>query len=329
MRNPHRVIWQETSAAADRAAFADAVKYYLSLQPRQLPSRYFYDPVGSALFDAISRLPWYPVTRTETRLLATHARSILAPLDPLTTVIELGPGSGEKVGVLLGSGRRRQTPVTLHLVDVSAAALATAAHALSRLDSTTVVTHQAPYEVGLAEICSGRRPSGRTLVLFLGSNIGNFDPPGAAAFLRGIQSSLTAGGALLLGTDLVKSERELELAYDDPLGVTSAFNRNLLVRLNRELGGNFDLDRFTHRAIWNAGCSRVEMHLVCTRRQRVLVEAASLDFTMEAGESIWTESSYKYLPETAREMVVAEGFHVIEQWTDAEQGFALTLASRA
>lgn len=329
MREQPRIAGPEADAASEQAAFADAVKYYLSLQPRQLPSRYFYDAIGSALFEAICRLPWYAVTRTETRLLGLHARAILSPLEPLDTIIELGPGSGEKVGLLIESGRPPSTPFTLHLVDVSPAALASAAGALSRLDEIKIVAHRAPYEVGLAEIASGRRSSGRTLVLFLGSNIGNFDPPGAAAFLRGIHSSLMVGDALLLGTDLVKTERELLLAYDDPLGVTAAFNRNLLVRINRELGGDFDLDRFAHRATWNAGSSRVEMHLVCTRRQRVRVEAAGLDFTMKAGESIWTESSYKYRPDTARAMVTAEGFHVVEQWTDGDHGFALTLASQS
>jgi dimethylhistidine N-methyltransferase len=328
MREEPRIALPEADAASEQAAFADAVKYYLSLQPRQLPSRYLYDSIGSALFEAICRLPWYAVTRTENRLLGLHAGAILASLEPLPTIIELGPGSGEKLALLIESGRRRTTPLTLHLVDVSQAALELAAHRLSSLDETKIVLHRATYEIGLAEIASRRRRAGRALVVFLGSNIGNFDPPNAAAFLRGIHSSLTAGDALLLGTDLVKTERELVLAYDDPLGVTAAFNRNLLVRINRELGGDFDLDRFAHRATWNAGCSRVEMHLVCTRRQRVRVAASGLDFTIKPGESIWTESSYKYRPETARAMLVAEGFHVLDQWTDAENGFALTLASR-
>jgi uncharacterized SAM-dependent methyltransferase len=198
---------------------------------------------------------------------------------------------------------------------------------LSRLEATTVITHPARYEEGLARIASRPRAGGRALVLFLGSNIGNFDPPGAAAFLRGIRSSLTDGDALLLGTDLVKSEREIVLAYDDPLGVTAAFNRNLLVRINRELDGDFDLDAFTHRAVWNAEESRVEMHLVCIRPQRVTIRAARLDFTMEKGESIWTESSYKYRPDGARAMLERARLAVVEQWIDG--GFALTLAIRS
>jgi dimethylhistidine N-methyltransferase len=329
MREKHPLSGRATSTdlASERASFADDLGYYLTLQPRQLPSRYFYDALGSALFEAICQLPWYPVTRAEKGLLERYSSDIVGHLDPLSTLIELGSGSGEKLGLLIDAGRISQARLTVHLVDVSPTALAAAADALSRLDATTVIMHRAPYEEGLARIASRPRGGGRALVLFLGSNIGNFDPPGAAAFLRGIRSSLTAGDALLLGTDLVKSERELLLAYDDPLGVTAAFNRNLLVRINRELDGDFDLDGFAHRAIWNADQSRVEMHLVCRRTQHVTVRAAGFDFTMAEGESIWTESSYKYRPDDARAMLVRSGFEVVDQWIDG--GFALTLASRS
>jgi len=331
MREYHRLTGKVSPVdeASERQAFADAVRYYLSLQPRQLPSRYFYDALGSALFEAICLLPWYSVTRAETRLIGRHAREIVRHLDPLSTVIELGPGSGEKLALLVESGRARPTPLAVHLVDVSPTALESAAQVLSRLDATTVFTHQTHYEGGLAQIASGPRVPGRALVLFLGSNIGNFDPPGAAAFLGGIRSSLMHKDALLIGTDLVKSERELVLAYDDPLGVTAAFNRNLLVRLNRDLDGDFDLDAFSHRALWNPDASRMEMHLVSRRRQRVNIQAAGLAFALEEGESIWTESSYKYLPETVHEMLERAGFVVVEQWLDDEHGFALTLASRS
>ena len=165
--------------------------------------------------------------------------------------------------------------MTVHLVDVSPAALDKAtARARRAARSLTVVAHQATYEAGLSAIRRSADAAGRTLVVFLGSNIGNFDPPGADAFLRGVRAALGPGDALLLGTDLVKPEPELLLAYDDPLGVTAAFNRNLLVRVNRELGGDFDVKRFAHRAVWNAAASRVEMHLVSQRRQRVRVRAS-------------------------------------------------------
>ena len=181
--------------------------------------------------------------------------------------------------------------MSVHLVDVSGAALEAATRALTIHTDLVLSAHQATYEAGLAEVTREQRTTGRSLVLFLGSNIGNFDPPGADAFLRNIRAALTEGDAVLLGADLVKPERDLLLAYDDPLGVTAAFNRNLLVRANRELGADFDVDGFTHRALWNAAASRIEMHLVSARRQRVRVPAARLDITFEAGEPIWTESS--------------------------------------
>jgi len=165
---------------------------------------------------------------------------------------------------------------------------------------------------------------GRALVMFLGSNIGNFDPPGADAFLRGIRRAVGSGDGLLLGTDLVKPDVDLLLAYDDPLGVTAAFNRNLLVRVNRELGGDFDIHRFGHRAIWNAAESRVEMHLISLQRQRVRVQASEIDITFDRDEPIWTESSYKYRIADVSSMLDRAGFRVIGQWV--ENGFALTLA---
>ena len=169
------------------------------------------------------------------------------------------------------------------------------------------------------------RGAGRALTLFLGSNIGNFDPPGADAFLLGVRASLASGDTLLIGTDLVKPERELLLAYDDPLGVTAAFNRNLLVRINRELGADFDVSAFRHRALWNAAESRVEMHLVAARAQRVRIPGASLEVAFEEGETIWTESSYKYRPEQVVRMLERAGFRRVAQWMDEADGFALTL----
>ena len=300
------------------------VQYYLAQTPRQLPSRYFYDALGSALFEAICQLPWYRITRAEQRLLASHGREILERLEPLSTLVELGPGSGEKQAALITAGRSRGR-LTLHLVDVSAAALDLAYRTLSELENVDVVLHEATYETGLLELSAGPRAAGRLLTLFLGSNIGNFDPPGARAFLQHIRAALSPGDALLVGVDLVKPEDELLLAYDDPLGVTAAFNRNLLVRVNRELHADFDVEAFRHRALWNAAESRVEMHLVSTRRQRVRIPKASLDITFEDGETIWTESSYKYQPSGIVSALEATGFRRIEQWTDESDKFALTL----
>jgi L-histidine N-alpha-methyltransferase len=309
---------------SDVEQFASDVEYYLTLSPRQLPSRYFYDPLGSALFEAICHLPWYSVTRAEEKLLAKHGKRILSRLEPLSTLVELGPGRGEKLSMLLEAGRSHRH-LTLHLVDVSAAALATASYALGAHENLTIVTHQQTYEAGLEE-ATRERLSGRTLALFLGSNIGNFDPPGADEFLRDIRAALAAGDGLLLGADLVKPDQKLLRAYDDPLGVTAAFNRNLLVRINRELGGDFDIDAFVHRAVWDREHSRVEMHLVSRRHQRVRVTDAALDFTLEDGETIWTESSYKYHPSGVLQLLERAGFAPVEHWVEESDGFALMLA---
>jgi len=327
------MIFKTADLAATTAQFASDVHYYLSLSPRQLPSRYFYDDLGSALFDAICRLPWYEVTRAERRLLANYGRQILARVPSLTTIIELGPGNGEKLGVLVNAGRAGTPHFDLRLVDISPSALELSSQLLSALPNVDVATYEAEYEAGLAAAAAETR-SGRALALFLGSNIGNFDRPGAASFLREIRASLMLGDMLLLGVDLVKPERDLLLAYDDPLGVTAAFNRNLLVRINRELGGTFNVDRFAHCALWSEGYSRVEMHLVSRGRQRVSIgKGAELtgatEFVLEDGETIWTESSYKYTPRQIETLLEDAGFRAVEQWIDQPGAFALTLVETA
>ncbi len=305
-----------------RTDFVSDVAEYLQRTPRQLPSRYFYDALGSALFDAICRLPWYRVTRAETALLARHARELLELLPRPLNITELGCGNGEKLAVLLEKGAERLRRV--HLIDISGAALLSARARLAALPAMPVTTFQGTYEQGLARLAT-HRGHGAWLVLFLGSNIGNFDPPAAHDMLRRIRGSLVEGDALLLGTDLVKSPRELQLAYDDPLQVTAAFNRNLLRRINDELGGTFDLDSFSHRALWNRKESRIEMHLVSTREQLVRISAADLDIEFKKDEWIWTESSYKYEPEQVLAEGRRAGFQGGEQWIDKDARFALTL----
>jgi dimethylhistidine N-methyltransferase len=310
------------AARAVRAQFALDVQYYLTQEPRQLPSRYLYDTLGSALFEAICHLPWYGLTRAETEMLGEHARSIFAGLPRLTTIVELGPGSGDKLRTLVEAGCSNAARLDIRLVDISASALEMAERAVGRLGPARVTTYEASYESGL-EQALGDVDAGRALVMFLGSNIGNFDPPSAAAFVRDIRGLVGPGDAFLVGADLVKPEPELLRAYDDPLGVTAAFNRNLLVRINQELGADFDIDRFEHRAIWNAAESRIEMHLVSRCRQRVGVAAARLDFTIDDGESIWTESSYKYTPSSILELLEDAGFRRVDQWIG--NGFSLNL----
>lgn len=331
MRTDHAEAAARSIATSPPAAedFAADVRTYLTCSPRQLPSRYLYDALGSSLFDAICRLPWYRITRAECALLRRHGRDVLAAVDPPGRIIELGGGNGEKLSILL-AGRSQASvaaPPVVHLVDVSRAALDTAEQCVAP-GGVPVVTHQARFMSWLETAASPAEPeaTGRTLMLFLGSNIGNFDPPAAIDLVRRVRAALRPGDAFLLGADLVKPEDELQLAYDDPLGVTAAFNLNLLVRINRELAGRIDLSRFTHRAVWNDAESRVEMHLVSTCRQSIDIPGAGLSFVMEAGETIWTESSYKYTPADLDRTLERGGFVRRAQWIDSDVRFALTLA---
>jgi L-histidine Nalpha-methyltransferase len=307
------------------AQFAADVQYYLMQQPRQLPSRYLYDALGSALFEAICRLPWYPITRAEGRLLAAHSHEVFRRLAPLSTIVELGSGSGEKLRTLLDAADFNAR-LKVHLVDLSPRALELSTRTLAHWGHIQVTTHEATYERGLERAAATFASAERVVVLCLGSNIGNFDPPASHAFLHGIRRMLRRDDALLLGADLVKPEAQMRLAYDDPLGVTAAFNRNLLVRVNRELGGNFAVDRFAHRAVWNADASRMEMHLEALGDQQIRIRGCGIEFTMTAGEAIWTESSYKYRPDAVRHLLDATGFRVMAQWQDERDPFALTLA---
>jgi dimethylhistidine N-methyltransferase len=317
-----------TAPGGGLSTLAETVRFYLQLTPRQLPSRLLYDTLGSALFDAICHLPWYGITRAELRLLEQHASGILARLGPRGRVVELGCGNGEKLATLLRGAS--DADLHAHLIDLSAAALARAEQALTAgaTQGRRVTTHCAAYEDGLLALPPAENGA-PTLVVFLGSNIGNFDAPGAAAFLTAIRRALRPGDALLLGADLVKPERDLLLAYDDPLGLTAAFDKNLLLRLNTELQADVDLSRFAHQARWNGAASRVEMHLVSLSAQEIHVPAAGLHVRLEAGESIWTESSYKYEPDGIRTLVASAGFVERAQWIDDEVRFALTLFETA
>jgi dimethylhistidine N-methyltransferase len=302
--------------------FAAEVAEYLQREPRQLPSKYLYDALGSTLFEAICRLPWYRITRAESALVTKHASEIAAQIPQPFLVAELGCGSGEKLALLLE--RSGAEPPQVHLIDMSQEALDRAQERLAVVPVGAVHAHALGYEDGFRQATANRLPGMPMLVLFLGSNIGNFDPPAAHALLAGIREQLQPGDWLLLGNDLVKPERDLLLAYDDPLQVTAAFNRNLLRRINDELGGTFDLDAFAHRAVWNRAESRVEMHLVCRGGQRVRIDAARLDLAFADGDWIWTESSYKYDPAAILASGIAAGFRPGRQWVDEEARFALT-----
>jgi dimethylhistidine N-methyltransferase len=305
--------------------FAAEVRRDLSLKPKQLQSKYLYDPLGSSLFDAICRLPWYRITRSESRLLSRYGDAIVAGIGNTDgTIVELGCGSGEKLLLLAEALQARGASAHVHLIDVSSQALEQTEQRLTR-PHLSVVGHRSTYEDGLRRAAAARNGSGPMLVLLLGSNIGNFDPPAAMGFLQRIRATLAAGDLLLLGADLVKPERELIEAYDDPLGVTAAFNKNLLVRINRELGADFDLTAFEHAAVWEPSHHRIEMRLVSTKRQRVCVEVAGLTVDFAEQEWIWTESSYKYESGQVLSMGADAGFSPRCHWIDDEARFALTL----
>ncbi len=305
---------------------AQDVRRGLALKPKQLQSKYLYDPLGSQLFEAICRLPWYGVTRAENRLIQRHVQEIISAVGDPTTIIELGSGSGEKLSILVSALKHLGRRARVHLVDISSTALALSQRALRCFPDVVVTGHRSTYEEGLRKLGDRKALDEAIIVLFLGSNIGNCDPATAHDLLCQIRKSLPGGGLLLLGADLIKREAEILLAYDDPLHVTAAFNKNLLVRLNRELQAEFDLHQFEHRAVWNASVSRVESHLVSRCKQKIAILGADCVVHFVEGESIWTESSYKYEPESVVAMGVKAGFCCRNQWIDEQdRGFVLTL----
>lgn len=290
---------------------------------KELPSKYLYDEVGSALFDVICLLPEYGLSRAGMRLLQKHSGEIVARLPRPVTLAELGSGSGLKTRWLLEALARRQR-VHYFPIDISRSALHRCQKELGHMDNVSVVGFENAYLEGLREVAALRRED-PLLVLFLGSTIGNFDRPAGDQFLREVRSVLRPGDSLLLATDLVKPVPRLLLAYDDSAGVTAAFNKNLLARINRELGGNFDPAQFDHLARWDAGERRIEMHLRSRTWQRVNIRAAARQFLLQPGETIWTESSHKYDPVEVKEMGASAGFRSDMQWIDSEWELAHTL----
>ena len=306
-------------------SFATDVRAGLT-QPgqKELPSKYLYDTVGSRLFDVITALPEYGVTRAEERILGEHCRDIVARLRPPLAVAELGSGSGQKARGLL-EALCENNPTTYYPIEISPAALAMCRREVGDIQAISILGLERDYLDGLAEVAAQRREGKPLLVLFLGSTIGNFDPPAAASFLQEVRSLLQPGDCLLLGTDLAKPAPVLLAAYDDPIGVTAAFNLNLLGRINRELDGHFDLSDFEHVACFDSAACRVEMHLRSRRRQRVTIEKADLSVVFDEGETIWTESSHKYTLADVLRMAQSSGFRCEAQWVDIEWPFAENL----
>jgi L-histidine Nalpha-methyltransferase len=307
-----------------------AVREGLTLRPKRLPAWLFYDDAGSRLFDAITELPEYYLTRTERGILMAHAAAMIAQAaaGARLRVMELGAGSADKTRVLLKAARELQGAVVYEPVDVSASALEGARQRIEReIDSVTVTPRVMDYTHGdgsrlhLGPVVAQER----RLVVYIGSSIGNFEPQQAAKLLRRVRAGLRTGDGLLLGVDLAKEESILLAAYDDAAGVTAAFNRNLLVRLNRELDAEFEPGAFAHCALWNGARSRIEMHLKSLDAQRVYVGALGLTVDFVAGESIHTENSYKYRPGQAEALLAEAGFRAEATWTDARGWFAVCL----
>jgi dimethylhistidine N-methyltransferase len=283
-----------------------------------------YDEVGSALFDVICVLPEYGLSRAGMRTLARHAPEVISLLPTPVIVAELGSGSGQKTRVILEALAKRQR-VNYYPIDISGTALSRCEREIGQIDQVSIVGFERAYLEGLREVAVRRREGEKIFVLFLGSTIGNFDRPAGDQFLREVRSILQAGDSLLLATDLEKPVSQLLTAYDDPAGVTAAFNKNLLARLNRELGADFDLGQFEHVARYDSSERRVEMHLRSKAWQRVTINAAGFRFYMREGETIWTESSHKYNPQEVVAMGERTGYSCSGQWIDEEWPFAQSL----
>jgi dimethylhistidine N-methyltransferase len=302
------------------------VKRDLSSIPKTLQPWYFYDPLGSALFSAICELPEYYLTRAETEILRRYAPEMARAFRGPDRLIELGSGDGRKTRLLIEAVIARRPPLTYVPVDVDAGTLELSARdLLSSFPSLRVEAICGDYR-DLPRLIA---PGERTTVLFLGSSIGNLAPQSAAALLGTIRQVLDPGDALLLGTDLLKPKNIVEPAYNDALGVTAAFNLNLLARINRELGGHFDLSKFQHRAFFNEAESRIEMHLVSRESQVVPIDGLSMEVRFDSGETIHTENSYKYSDADLQALAREGGFVIEQMWTDSQRWFAdLLLAAR-
>lgn len=301
---------------------AEEVLHGLSATPKRLPPKLFYDAHGSRLFEQITELPEYYLTRTERAIFQECATGILEQAGTNLTLIEFGAGSASKTRILVEALARRQLQVGFYPVDVSAAALK---HAVASLNGHIRNLRVHPICADYSRRMPVLNVSGRKLALFIGSSIGNFEREEAVRFLASVRRSLRAGDALLLGFDMVKEKELLHAAYNDAQGVTAEFNKNVLARINRELGGEFDLQRFRHVALWNARKSRIEMHLESMAAQRVFVGDLKMSFDFRACERIHTENSYKYTKTSIAKMLRQSGFKPEKTWTDAQGWFSTVM----
>jgi dimethylhistidine N-methyltransferase len=306
------------------ADFAEDIRRGLSSQPKHLFAKYLYDELGSQLFEAICLLPEYYLTRAENEILARYAGEIVGSIETPNTLIEMGSGSASKTRLIIETLLSEQSELLFVPVDISASALDRSSRVLLQsYPRLRIEAYAAEYFEALAELAKVQR--GRTLALFLGSNVSNFEPEEARAFLRAMRSVLRVGDGLLLGADLRKEKAVLEAAYNDSLGVTAAFSRNVLVRINRKLDANFDLPSYRHHAIYNEVDSRIEIHLESLRAQTVVIQKLELEVQLEAGELIHTENSYKYDLEGIARLAAETGFVCGNAWLDEQKRFSSNL----
>jgi len=317
------MLTETVSPALTKFAF-DVRQGLNAASQKQLPSKYLYDAVGSALFEVISIMPEYGVTRADERILRNAAEQIATLVPFPLTVCELGSGSGKKTRHIL-EALSLHAELDYYPIEISAGALASCERELSNIYGVNTVGLEREYIEGLREVAQHRKPDTHLLVLFLGSTIGNFDSGTDCQFLSQIRQTLSCGDTLLLGTDLLKPPSRLIAAYDDRTGVTAAFNLNLLARINRELNADFDLRQFEHEARFNQNTGSVEMHLRSRRQQMVWIESADCKVRFRAGETIWTESSHKYSLAEVGKLALSSGFSCEQQWIDDEWPFAESL----
>ncbi|HVA32783.1 MAG TPA: L-histidine N(alpha)-methyltransferase [Candidatus Baltobacteraceae bacterium] len=317
----------ELPGAHGAPTFAQDVTAGLQATPKRLPSKYLYDDVGSALFDAITQLPEYYLTRAETEILREWGWQIVRVLDAPIDLLELGSGSAVKTRLLIEEGLRVQGKLRYSPIDISKEALRASSLALvEAYPGLSVRAYAGDYfDVLAAPALVLKR---RVLALFLGSNIGNYEPAEGVRILSLLAAALRSGDGLLLGTDLKKDAATLELAYDDPAGVTAAFDRNLLARINRELGADFDVRSFAHVAAYDAARGSVDSFLEARRAAEVTIGATGARIEFERGERIHTESSYKYADDDVRELGAAAGFRLMSTWHDRAQRFSVNLLVR-
>ncbi len=314
-------VEESTDEAPD---FAEDVRRGLSGRPKHIPSIHFYDRVGSQIFEEICELPEYYPTRTELAILRQNASEIAAYSQGEMVLVELGSGSSTKTRILIEELLDRQPSLQYHPVDISHTMLVSSARELlADYPDLSVMAHVADYGIGVERMAEADYP--QKLVAFLGSNIGNFEPAQRAEFLRHIRAGLRRADYFLLGTDMQKDPAVLEAAYDDSQGVTARFNLNLLQRINHELGGDFRVSRFAHRALYNAEKGRIEMRLRSLIEQVIKIKALAQTIHFEQGEEIYTESSYKFTPHQIEQIGHEGGFEVADYWTDERGYFRLTL----